>query len=289
MTCDRCTAEATLARYAALEKAIQTNGVKLTPVLKKQKTQAAEVTSKLRRMLEIPNNSIDLESLRVKVEPVRTSSVRHTSVARAPAALRFHFIRNGYTNDGRMFKKMGRVSFPLMFDLGPHMARGVVDERSTGSQSIAAMLASGAAKPGGSAAGPPPRALYRLESAILHHGAHTSSGHYVTIRRKPNAPMGIPGKGWLHISDANVEEVGSEIFAASRPYVFMLFYEKVDLPARAYVAPQESSEARAVENDVGQNEIEPESIPYPPHGLSSLGLPTLPFQTLGTTSMDSTD
>jgi ubiquitin carboxyl-terminal hydrolase 1 len=103
--------------------------------------------------------------------------------------------------------------------------------------------------------------LYRLESAILHYGATTSSGHFVCIRRKPtkhgkeatrhrpqtvykSCPDGcrcqqcvyfgqvrgqpsVPGKGWLSISDDDIEEVGEEALAGARPAVFMLFYERI--------------------------------------------------------------
>ncbi|WRT66375.1 uncharacterized protein IL334_003330 [Kwoniella shivajii] len=110
------------------------------------------------------------------------------------------------------------------------------------------------------------RILYKLESAILHYGYTHSSGHFICLRRKPSPPSiksgnetgyrprtinkscqdgcrcesclyfgpvrdGIennqPGKGWLRISDADVEEVGEEALLESRGAVFMLFYEKV--------------------------------------------------------------
>jgi ubiquitin carboxyl-terminal hydrolase 1 len=37
----------------------------------------------------------------------------------------------------------------------------------------------------------------------------------------------IPGKGWLRISDDEVEEVGEEALVGSRSQVVMLFYERV--------------------------------------------------------------
>lgn len=111
------------------------------------------------------------------------------------------------------------------------------------------------------------RVLYRLESVILHYGYTHSSGHYICIRRKPRpsadecyrpvpARKSCPdncscescrwfgqvrpspdageteeraGKGWLRISDADVDEVGPEALtdAYARSAVFMVFYEKV--------------------------------------------------------------
>lgn len=37
----------------------------------------------------------------------------------------------------------------------------------------------------------------------------------------------VPGRGWLRVSDDEVEEVGEEALAACRSQVFMLFYERV--------------------------------------------------------------
>ncbi|WVQ99411.1 hypothetical protein IAU59_006544 [Kwoniella sp. CBS 9459] len=111
------------------------------------------------------------------------------------------------------------------------------------------------------------RVLYRLESVILHYGYTHSSGHFICIRRKPSPPPAtslseesgayrpatvnkscpdgcrcesclyygqvrdqgdrVMGKGWLRISDADVDEVGEEALYEARGAVFMLFYEKV--------------------------------------------------------------
>ena len=37
----------------------------------------------------------------------------------------------------------------------------------------------------------------------------------------------VPGRGWLQISDADVEEVGEEALLDARAAVFMVFYERV--------------------------------------------------------------
>lgn len=159
-----------------------------------------------------------------KWETVRTESLRETAVVRAPKTLRFHFVRSEYTPYGQLLKKVARVSFPIFFDLAPHMSRGV-EPAQTGTGSGVGGVA--AALSGGSA---PQRVIYRLESAILHYGYTHSSGHFVAIRRKPGAPLGVPGKGWLRVSDADVEEVGAEELAASAGLVFMLVYERIELP-----------------------------------------------------------
>jgi ubiquitin carboxyl-terminal hydrolase 1 len=307
VTCDLCTARATMAKYAAKE-AVKDAGTpngnasggkstKLTPSAKKKRAQTNRLTSRLRSMVDSGVPALDLPG--IKWETVRTDCVRETAVTRAPRTLRFHFVRSEYTPYGQLLKKTARVAFPLMFDLGAHMARGVWEPRGDTGASVAALLASNATAPGGAAAGPPPRALYRLQSAILHYGYTHSSGHFVAIRRKPNAPLGIPGRGWLRISDADVEEVGTDELVDARGQVFMLFYERIDLPQRQHqateVAEMETgpvAERAEVEDDldvVDDNDDSADPPPaapgasYPPQphvALSSLGLPASPFMAM---------
>lgn len=203
-----CTTRATAAKYAA--KAA--NGNK----------QAVKVAAMLQSRLDagVPCSDVDSKSSLFDWDIVRTDCLRETVVTRAPKTLRFHFVRSEYTPYGHVLKKTARIQFPLMFDLGAHMARGVFESRSGGVKAALRNVGGG---------GPPPRALYRLESAILHYGYTHSSGHFVAIRRKPGAPLGIPGKGWLQISDADVEEVGSDALVDAAGAVFMLFYERVEL------------------------------------------------------------
>lgn len=160
----------------------------------------------------------------IKWETVRTESLRETAVVRAPKTLRFHFVRSEYTPYGQLLKKVARVSFPIFFDLAPHMSRGVEPAQGAGTTGGVQAALSGVP------VSAPQRVIYRLESAILHYGYTHSSGHFVAIRRKPGAPLGVPGKGWLRVSDADVEEVGAEELAASAGLVFMLVYERIELP-----------------------------------------------------------
>lgn len=241
VTCDMCTTRATAIKYA--ERAERLEG-------KKSRAHAAKVASRLRAMVDagvVGNEGGAPKD--VKWEVVRTDCLRETAVTRAPRTLRFHFVRSEYTPYGQLLKKTARVAYPLMFDLGPHMARGVWEPKAA-IGSVAAALSSGSVN-GHNSIGEPPRALYRLQSAILHYGYAHSSGHFVAIRRKPGAPLGVPGRGWLRISDADVDEVGTDELASSAAAVFMLFYERVDLPDRRRSAAQaadalaETAEQRA--------------------------------------------
>ncbi len=106
----------------------------------------------------------------------------------------------------------------------------------------------------GSVTSKPPRVLYRLDALICHYGFTHSFGHFVAYRRIPTTSLGpdiirkscpdycgcadcedfgqvryssAPGRGWLRISDADVEEVGEGDALGERGSAFMLFYEKV--------------------------------------------------------------
>lgn len=181
---------------------------------------AAVIAQQLREQLAAGVPALEAAA---KWETVRTESLRETAVVRAPKTLRFHFVRSEYTPYGQLLKKVARVSFPIFFDLAPHMSRGVEPAQAGATGGVAAALSAG-----GAAA--PQRVIYRLESAILHYGYTHSSGHFVAIRRKPGAPLGVPGRGWLRVSDADVEEVGAEELAAAAGLVFMLVYERIELP-----------------------------------------------------------
>lgn len=242
-----CTTRATAAKYA--ERADRLEG-------RKSRAHAAKVASRLRAMVEagvVGNEGGAPKD--VKWEVVRTDCMRETAVTRAPATLRFHFVRSEYTPYGQLLKKTARIAYPLMFDLGPHMARGVWEPK-VALGSVAAALAGGGG--GSGEIGEAPRALYRLQSVILHYGYAHSSGHFVAIRRKPGAPLGVPGKGWLRISDADVDEVGADELSSSAAQLFMLFYERVDLPVRK---PTGAALAEPVEAESAQEgegiELEP--------------------------------
>lgn len=230
-----CTTRATAAKYAEKAEKLES---------KKNRAAAGKMAATLKARLDagVPCTDVDSKSSMIKWDVVRTDCLRETVVTRAPRTLRFHFIRSEYTPYGQVLKKTARVAIPLMFDLGPHMARGVFESRGAG---VAGMLRAQA----NGDHGPPPRALYRLESAICHYGYTHSSGHFVAIRRKPGAPLGVPGKGWLQVSDADVEEVGSEALAAAAGAVFMLFYERVDLGKSSVGEKEKQAESETEDLD----------------------------------------
>lgn len=241
VTCDMCTLRATAEKYAA-KAATQPVSEAESAAGKKKRATVIRTAKRLAAMVDAGVPALDTPN--VKWETVRTDTIRETAVTRAPRTLRFLFVRSEYTPYGQLLKKTARIAYPLMFDMGPHMARGVWEPRPE-SLNVAGMIKAGAG------AGPAPRALYRLQSVILHYGYTHSSGHYVAIRRKPNAPLGVPGKGWLRISDADVDEVGADELAATRGQVFMLFYERVDLPKNVEAMINAPTENNHVDSTVG--------------------------------------
>ncbi|KAK8864408.1 hypothetical protein IAR55_001656 [Kwoniella newhampshirensis] len=203
----------------------------------------------------LPNSS-STAPIPIKWQTSRTSSVRQGIITRPPQSLRLHFIRSEFTPYGAVLKKTARVAFPMIMDLTRFVADGVWEERSD----VRGMVANVATN--NITSKPSKRILYRLESAILHYGYTHSSGHFICIRRKPTpaahsntryrpkrvnrscpdecgcescayfGPVrqdleNVPGKGWLRVSDADVEEVGEEALYEARGAVFMLFYDRV--------------------------------------------------------------
>ena len=253
--------------FSALENVKpNTNGIEanspMTSSRKKRAKETKRVENRLKEMLDsgtvthfgessIPASLNGGGPLSVKWQTVRKDSIREAAITRPPQSLRLHFIRSEYTPYGQLLKKSARVNFPMILDLTRFVANGVWEERN-----IMSMLSSDQPK------STQPKVLYRLESVILHYGYNHSSGHYICIRRKPsptNSEEGthrpVPvrkscpdgcrcddcswfgqvrgnekeerGKGWLRISDADVDEVGVEALVEARAAVFMVFYEKV--------------------------------------------------------------
>jgi ubiquitin carboxyl-terminal hydrolase 1 len=185
--------------------------------------------------------------LAIKWQKYNADSIRECTLTRPPPTLRLHLDRTGYSPYGQLVKKSASVAFPMIFDMTPFISRGVWEERKDLSS-----LSPNLPPPKGS------RVLYRLESAILHYGYTTHSGHFICIRRKPTRTKDgvrpvrvskscpdecrceqcvyfgkvreigkVPGKGWLQVSDDEIEEVGEEALIDARSAVFMLFYERV--------------------------------------------------------------
>ncbi|KAK4684463.1 ubiquitin carboxyl-terminal hydrolase 1, partial [Tremellales sp. Uapishka_1] len=232
----------------------------MTTSRKKRLTTAKKTLAKLDAM----STSLSPQpSPEIKWQTTRSDSLRETSITRPPISLRLHVIRSEYTPYGQLLKKTARVDFPPILDLTDFVSRGIWEESSS-SLSGSGVLQNLEANKGQIAKDKPKKkVLYRLQSVILHYGYTHSSGHFISIRRKPSETIdsgsgecglettakacpdyctceecvyfgqartgtaASPGRGWLRISDADVDEVGEEELRACRGEVFMCFYERV--------------------------------------------------------------
>ena len=266
--------------------------VAITDKRRKKAREARRVESRLREMLDsntvagfgetsLSSGPSGSTPLPIKWQKVNTDSIREGLITRVPQSLRLHCIRSGITPYGMLVKKTARVAFPLILDMTRFVSHGVWEERVD----TRGILANGI-----KGSKTTPRMLYRLESVILHYGYTHSSGHFICIRRKPQREGGryrpssmrkscpdgcscescvyfgqvreasVPGRGWLQISDADVEEVGEEALLDARAAVFMVFYERIgeyEAPPRERIIEKEyeGDEMSQASNVLGDDEV----------------------------------
>ncbi|KAL1409173.1 ubiquitin-specific protease ubp1 [Vanrija albida] len=221
VNCDMCTLVATekvyrhLASAPAASSEPSPKGKKKRDKEKERERKAkgetaalAATANRLAAMVRAGVPVVEVKGDGVDWVKVQTDSVRRTAVVRAPKMLQLHFIRSDLISWPPQ-KKDTRIVFPLVFDFGKHMAHGV-DPTTPGT--------------------PPPQALYQLRAVVLHRGLNHNSGHYTSIRRKPDTPYGVPGRGWLWLDDTTATEYGDDVFqlAHVQMQVTMLFYERLE-------------------------------------------------------------
>ncbi|OXB39993.1 ubiquitin carboxyl-terminal hydrolase 1 [Cryptococcus neoformans] len=310
VTCEMCSLNLTLNYYTTEVERLSGSSCKGTPKeknepgndsqissrRKKRAREARRAETRLREMVNsntvsdfgepnltpLPSSGLTAQ-IPVKWLTAKTASTRQCVIVRPPQSLQLHFIRSEFTMYGTVQKKTAKVSFPLLLDLTRFVSDGVWEERS-GIKNLLASVST--EKTVHSTTGR--RVIYQLESAILHYGFTHSSGHFVSIRRKPSPPLAkdeksfrplqvakncpdgcrcqdcvyfgqvrdleetkVPGRGWLRISDADVEEVGEEALHEAGGAVVMLFYERVMEYVVKKVAHDERLEGNGDGQDVG--------------------------------------
>ncbi|KAI0638570.1 hypothetical protein C8Q77DRAFT_440795 [Trametes polyzona] len=214
----------------------------------------------------------------VKMEKVFSrASTKQSMIARPPPVLALHLNRSMYYHHAS--KINCRVTFPEILDLTPFTTSGQLSTQPSApiSSPPPPIPAQRSVTPTPSTYAVP-RTLYRLAAVVCHYGGH-SSGHYVCFRRKPRplsagerrfapprlaCPLGCdcqrcerygpvrddddgraagPGRGWLRISDATVQECGIERVLQEDAGAFMLYYERVQQPRSSpYTGPPRGSE-----------------------------------------------
>lgn len=241
--------------------------------------------------------------LPIKWQTSRTDSIRAALITRPPQTLRLHLIRSEYTPYGTLLKKSARVGFPVILDLTRFVTRGIWDERTgvlgalstgegkegrTGGKRTLYRLESVILHYGynhssghyvcirrkprptphpsssASTAGPTP-SKPKGTTKTCPDGCTCESCAYFGQVRNPPGEESTPGKGWLRVSDDEVEEVGEEALIESRSQVFMLFYEKVGeyVGDQSGGVPGESTEnqgERRMDGSGSEGRKTPESI-----------------------------
>ncbi|KAG9680577.1 cysteine proteinase, partial [Aureobasidium melanogenum] len=167
-----------------------------------------------------------------KKSRVSSTKTRQAVVARAPQCLVIHVNRSVFDEyTGAQSKNLAEVTYPKTLNLGPWClgtTRNAGDQEEWRMNPSRSMIGS---------SGKDARSEYILRAAVTHYGRH-ENGHYICYREHPEdiqdsdnetLPKHTPTK-WWRLSDDDVSAV-SEDHVLGQGGVFMLFYERADVPA----------------------------------------------------------
>lgn len=168
---------------------------------------------------------------------VSTTKSRQAIVARTPNCLVIHINRSVFDeSSGLQRKNLADVRFPQQLDLAPWC---LGSQRSSTAESV--WFEDWNMDPSKSMLPPEmddldgdSEAMYDLRAVITHYGRH-ENGHYICYRKHwlpSRLSMDLAAKtaeSWWRLSDEEVSEVSEENVLAQGG-VFMLFYEKIELP-----------------------------------------------------------
>ncbi|CCU75207.1 ubiquitin hydrolase [Blumeria hordei DH14] len=165
---------------------------------------------------------------------VASTKSRQAVIARPPKSLVIHFNRSLYDDMTGGFKKnCSQVRFPKILDLGPwclgSAGKGTDILTEEWILEPEEPMIAGSTKHSRQK-GP----IFELRAVITHYGRH-ENGHYVCYKIHP--PVWNPNntekrQQWWRLSDDEVVKVNEEDVLAQGG-VFMLFYERIDLPPSA--------------------------------------------------------
>jgi ubiquitin carboxyl-terminal hydrolase 1 len=182
---------------------------------------------------------------------VQSSKSKQIVVARAPKSLVLHVNRSIFDEmTGAQYKNTAGVSYPRILDLG----NWCLGNAPSGSRHPDMSLEEWPRDPTQSMlqesneAMTPSPFQYRLRAAVTHFGSH-GNGHYVCYRPHTRTLMLPEGANedeqvesteeqWWRCSDDNVYAIEEE--QAHQANVFMLFYERLDVPTQLQAAEAES-------------------------------------------------
>lgn len=204
----------------------------LPPQLRELALQRLQAVEQALADGDVSDDTLNKKCQISKKSRVSSTKTRQAVVARAPQCLVVHVNRSVFDEyTGAQSKNLAEVTYPRMLNLGPWCLGttkdvGALEEwRMNPSRSMIGSSGNDA------------RAQYVLRAAVSHYGRH-ENGHYICYREHPehikDADKGLLSKQtpkkWWRLSDDDVSAV-SEDHVLGQGGVFMLFYERLDVPA----------------------------------------------------------
>ncbi|KAK6002699.1 hypothetical protein QM012_001449 [Aureobasidium pullulans] len=200
-----------------------------------------------------------------KKSRVSSTKTRQAVVARAPQCLVIHINRSVFDEyTGAQSKNLAEVTYPKTLNLGPWClgtTRNPGDQEEWRMNPSRSMIGS---------SGKDARSEYILRAAVTHYGRH-ENGHYICYREHPEhiqdsdndiLSKHTPSK-WWRLSDDDVSAV-SEDHVLRQGGVFMLFYERVDVPIPG-PAPQDTQVVHQEESVVDNpSSLQNDQLPEQP-------------------------
>ncbi len=168
---------------------------------------------------------------------ISTTKTRQAIVARAPKSLVIHINRSMFDeSSGVQCKNHADVLFPRQLDLGPWClgSRTSSEAEKIGIENWSSDPSKSMLPPETQELGSEAEVMYDLRAIITHYGRH-ENGHYICYRKHAAGfqPGTVPAtehvESWWRLSDEEVSRV-SEATVLAQGGVFMLFYEKTQLP-----------------------------------------------------------
>ncbi|KAG9641430.1 cysteine proteinase, partial [Aureobasidium melanogenum] len=204
----------------------------LPPELRAMVVQRLQAVEQALADGDVSDDTLNKKCQIPKKSRISSTKTRQAVVARAPQCLVIHVNRSVFDEyTGAQSKNLAEVTYPKILNLGPWC---LGTTRTAGNQEEWRMDPSRSMI---GSSGRDARSEYILRAAVTHYGRH-ENGHYICYREHPEhiqdsdndtLSKHTPTK-WWRLSDDDVSAV-SEAHVLGQGGVFMLFYERVDVPA----------------------------------------------------------
>ncbi|KAG9932613.1 cysteine proteinase, partial [Aureobasidium melanogenum] len=213
------------------------SSVSLPPELRAMVVQRLQAVEQALADGDVSDDTLNKKCQIPKKSRVSSTKTRQAVVARAPQCLVIHVNRSVFDEyTGAQSKNLAEVTYPKTLNLGPWClgtTRTAGDQEEWRMDPSRSMIGS---------SGKDARSEYILRAAVTHYGRH-ENGHYICYREHPEhiqdsdnntLAKHTPTK-WWRLSDDDVSAI-SEDHVLGQGGVFMLFYERVDVPVPGSVA-----------------------------------------------------